>query len=859
MGIFSSPQKEANGHHTLKKKSDKNSRNSGSTDEKRRNAAIKKRKENKKMKANYKKWAESMKVPKTVQDTIPYKYIYKGGIMELETGVFSKSYILADTNFRILSQKGQENVFHKYAALLNSFGEHVKMEVTIYNRTRDMELFQNEVMVEMQNDDLNEFREEYNQMLIRKMAAANNNIEKVKILTLTIEADSIQEAVSAFVRLDSDTIKMLVELTGEKVRAMTAMERICMLYDIYNPRSGQKLQKLLSTAEEYKDQSISTIHEMGITTKDVVGPDSFEFKGDMAVLGTGTYVRTYYAASYPAWLKGDAFTELADLPANLLASVHYTTLPHEVAEKKLKTYRVNVNSDMAVAEKDATRQGYGTHLVSQELQEHEAEAKALTNDFTRRNQNIVLVTFVVAVFASSLEELDKLDEQLKRKASKVQIQIRVLNWQQEYGLTTALPVGIKKVAVQRIMTTESSAMLIPFSVKELFQEDGIYYGLNAESDGMILYNRTLGQNYNGMILGMPGSGKSFKVKEIITNIMLNTNDDIYVIDPEREYLKIAQAYHGESVFIENGSKVYLNPFDLDMDDFDGNDPVKNKADYIATIIDIAIGGRFGLSNPERSLIDRVVNEIYEPYIKHLDRTRKSIDLKAVPTWVDFYNHMLAIPLAEAQNMALSMERYVKGSQDIFSHRTNVDTNNRFVVYDIKNIGSGLKELGLHICLNAIWNRMIENSKKGKKTWIFLDEFHLFLSTKTSAEYIQDLWKRGRKWYGIPTAITQNVEEILKSEYGRTILNCCGFVMMMNQSPMNLVQLSNIFNISQEEQKYINNAPSGQGLIWMTGGTGNENGGGTIIPFIDEFPADTKLYKLMSTKPSEMEMGKRIKI
>ena len=318
---------------------------------------------------------------------------------------------------------------------------------------------------------------------------------------------------------------------------------------------------------------------------------------------------------------------------------------------------------------------------------------------------------------------------------------------------------------------------------------------------------------------------------------------------EREYLPLAEKLGGEVIRIANGSDIYLNPFDMDIEYADDGDPVKMKADYITTIVDIAIGGRYGISPSERSLIDRVVFEIYEPYLRHLHKTGKTIDLEHMPTMQEFYEKMLEQVAPEAQNIALAMERYVKGSHDIFAHKTNVNTDNRFVIYDIKDIGSGLKELGLQICLNSIWNKMIENRKKGKRTWLYIDEFYLLLKKDTSADFLQEIWKRARKWNGIPTGITQNVEDLLKSEAGRTILNNCGFVMLLNQAPMNLIQLSNIYNISPEEQKYINNGPSGQGLIWMTGGQGSESGG-TVIPFIDQFPQDTKLYKMMTTKPSD---------
>lgn len=802
-----------------------------------------------------KKEIEKWRIPKTVQDSIPYMYIYKNGIMELTPGVYSKSYVLGDANFKITSRQGQEKIFNNYSTMLSTFGETVKVEVTIWNKNMDIAEFQKQVLMEMQNDDLNEYREEYNQMLIEKMSSANNNLEKIKVMTLTIEEESIQEAIATFNRLDTEATKMIANLTGENAKAMTAMERLCMLYEIYNPNSSQKfLQKVWHDSEWQDSIGLKSIHDMGLSTKDVIGPDGFVFKPNMTIMGENTYARTYYVSTIPTWLRGDAFTDLSDMPCNMLASVHYRTLPQDVGTKLIKSYRVNINSNVADAEKSASRAGYSVDLISQELQDSRTEVKQLTNDITKRNQKIVMVTIVLTVFTSSEKEMDKMNKQITMIANKHQMQIRVLSFQQEYGLATSLPIGIKKIAVERLMTTESSAMLVPFSVKELNHERGMYYGLNAESYSMIRYNRTNGQNYNGVILGMPGSGKSFATKREIINVILNTDDEVYIIDPEREYLPLAQQLGGEVIRIANGSDVYLNPFDMDLEYADDGDPVKMKADYITTIVDIAIGGRYGISPTERSLIDRVVFEIYEPYLKYLRRTGKTIDLEHVPTMQDFYERMIEQVAPEAQNIALALERYVKGSHDIFAHKTNVNTDSRFVIYDIKDIGSGLKELGLQICLNTIWNKMIANRKKGKRTWLYIDEFYLLLKKETSSDFLQEIWKRARKWNGIPTGITQNVEDLLKSEAGRTILNNCGFVMLLNQAPMNLIQLSNIYNISLEEQKYINNGPSGQGLIWMTGGQGSESGG-TVIPFIDQFPEDTKLYQMMTTKPSDDDIRK----
>ena len=454
-----------------------------------------------------------------------------------------------------------------------------------------------------------------------------------------------------------------------------------------------------------------------------------------------------------------------------------------------------------------------------------------------------MANIVITLFASSKEELENYEKQLKAIQTKHMVTVKQLYLQQEAGFNTALPLGNNQLEIQRLMSSDSVSVITPFDMKNIKQKTGMYYGINATTRDMILYDRTTDLNPNGAILGMPGAGKSFTAKREIINVLLNTNDEVYVIDPEGiDYTPLADALGGSAIKIANGSNVYINPFDLNTENAgtDGN-PVKVKTDFITTICEIAIGGRYGLSPNEKSIIDRCVESIYDDYIQYLKNTGKTIDIDHAPTMVDFWNQLNVYPEREAAQLALSLERYVNGSLDIFSKHTNVEINNRFTVYNIKDIGDGLKELGLQICLDNIWNKMIENRAKGKRTWIYIDEFYLLMQKPSSASYIAQIWKRARKWNGVPTAITQNIEDLLKSEDARTILNNCSFMILLGQSPMNQIELSKMFNISKDEQKYISAAKPGMGLIRIKD---------DIIPMDDSFPKDTKLYKIMTTKPDE---------
>ena len=482
-------------------------------------------------------------------------------------------------------------------------------------------------------------------------------------------------------------------------------------------------------------------------------------------------------------------------------------------------------------------------MINPDVQDSQREVGEMANDITKENRKLFVANIVITLFASSKEELENYEKQLKALQTKHMVTVKQLYLQQEAGFNTALPLGNNQLEIQRLMSSDSVSVITPFDMKNIKQKTGMYYGINATTRDMILYDRTTDLNPNGAILGMSGAGKSFTSKREIINVLLNTNDEVYVIDPEGiDYTPLADALGGSAIKIANGSNVYINPFDLNIENAgaDGN-PVKVKTDFITTICEIAIGGINGLSPNEKSIIDRCVEPIYDDYIQYLKDTGKTFDVDHAPTMVDFWNQLNVYPEREAAQLALSLERYVNGSLDIFSKHTNVEINNRFTVYNIKDIGEGLKELGLQICLDNIWNKMIENQAKGKRTWIYIDEFYLLMQKPSSASYIAQIWKRARKWNGVPTAITQNIEDLLKNEDARTILNNCSFMILLGQSPMNQIEVSKMFNISKDEQKYISAAKPGMGLIRIKD---------DIIPMDDSFPQDTKLYKIMSTKPDE---------
>lgn len=796
-------------------------------------------------------------IPKTVQDTIPYVSVYKNGIIETEPGIFTKSYKIEDVNFKIATDEEQVNIFNKYQDLLNTFDSDIRMQLVIFNRNMDERHVQDKILIPFQRDDLNEYREEYNHMLVDKMKEGRNNITKEKYITLSIQANTLDDAFTKFAKLDTEVSASIKRINGVETPAMTTVERLEVLADILNDKNGnsdfyQKAKIDGKTAESF---NFSWMVKQGLTTKDLIGPASFSFAKDHVEIGN-KFARSLFIDNLPTFMNANILSEITEINSNLLVSINFNKLRPDKAMGLLKNQLVNINSNVVDAQKRAAKSGYSPDLISPELLRSQREAQELMDDVTTRNQSLILTTFVITLLADSLDELDKNMELLKTVMGKFMCQIKTLNYQQEKGFSTSLPLGRCDVYVDRLLTTESAAIFIPFSSQELTQNNGMYYGLNAVSKNLILFNRKNSKNANGVILGTPGSGKSFTAKREMINVILNTDDDIYIIDPEREYLPLAQLLGGEVVKIAAGGTTYLNPMDMDInygnDDETKTDPIAMKCDFIGGLCETMSGDKRALSATQKSIVDRCVRILYQPYLDHMKELQKTnshitCDMKASPTLKDFYEMLLSQPEYEAQSLALSLERFCIGSLDTFAHHTNVQRNKRFIVYDIKDIGDGMKELGLQVCLNAVWNQIIENKKINRYTWFYLDEFYLLTQTYSSASFLQQVYKRARKWQGIPTGITQNVGDLLASPQACAILNNCDFILMLNQSPIDKMQLAQMLNISPTQLSYITNSDPGQGLIYT---------GKSIVPFIDKFPTDTKLYKVMTTKPDDLKEQER---
>lgn len=761
-------------------------------------------------------------VPRTAQQTIPYIMAYEDGIIEVSKGRFSRTIKFADINYHIARQEDKEDIFIRYCEFLNYFNSTIDIQITIINKSINVETLEKHVLLREKGDYLDEYREEYNEMLRHQIKEGKNDIQKEKYITLTIAANNIDEARSVFVRLESETLGLINKL-GSHGFVLNIQERLELLHDLY--RNGHEGEFVFQPKINKRK---------GLTSKDLIAPDSFEFKRDHMIIGD-KYARAIFLKDLPSFLNDTILTELTDFRINMMVTINITPMEPHVALRLIKHKITGMEANKIDYQKRSLRSGYLEAFIPYELRYSLQEAQELLDDVISKNQKLYLTNIVIVHLANDKSALDRDTEQINAIARKYLCQMGTLNYQQEEGLNTVLPIGSNQLKIDRCLTTESTAVFIPFTSQELIQPNGMYYGLNAVSRNLILFNRKSLKNPNGFILGSPGSGKSFSSKREMINVLLNTNDDVIIIDPEREYTRLVQNFGGQVIYISAGSKNYINPLDMTIDYADDDEPLLLKSDFVLSLCEVIVGGREGLNPKEKSIIDRCLKITYREYMQDFDPDK-------VPTLKDFHEILKRQKEPEAENLATALELYTTGNLSVFANKTNIDINNRLVCFDIKDLGKQLKTMGMLIVLDAIWNRITVNRFKGKRTWIYMDEIYLLFTNEYSANFLFELYKRARKWGAIPSGITQNVEDLLKSELARRMLSNSDFILMLNQAPSDRAELAKLLNISATQLSYVTNSDPGQGLLFS---------GNSIIPFVDKFPSNTKLYRMMTTKVEEV--------
>ena len=762
---------------------------------------------------------ERFRVPKSVQQAVPIRRIWPDGIFQVGNK-YSKSFRFTDINYAIASKADKTEMFLDYSELLNALDSGSSAKITLNNRRINKEEFEHSLLIPMKEDGLDHYRQEYNDMLLSKVSGTSNSIYQERYLTISIHKKNVDEARTYFARVGTDIVTHLAKLSSV-AEELDAGERLQLFRDFFKTDEPSAIPF-----------DLKAFAKKGHSYKDWICPESMEFRSDHFRIN-GRYGRVLYMQDYASYVKDDMVSELCDLSRDLMLSIDILPVPTDEAVREIQNKLLGVETNVTNWQRRQNANNNFSAVVPYDMELQRKETKEMLEDLTTRDQRMMFGLLTMVHMAETKEQLDSDTETLLSVARKHLCQLSTLKWQQADGLDTVLPYGLRKINALRTLTTESTAVLIPFHTQEIMQPGGIYYGQNAVSKNMLVADRRRLLNGNSFRLGVSGSGKSFSAKEEIVDLALSTEDDILILDPESEFGSLVEALNGEVIKISATSDTHLNA--MDMDSAYGNDknPLIEKSEFILSLFEQLVGAG-NLSAKEKSILDRCTADVYRDYMRGGYQGQ-------VPTLKDLYRQLMLQPEEEARGLALSSELFINGSLNTFAQETNVNTKSRIIDYDIRELGEQLMPLGMLVTLDSIFNRVIQNWKKGKTTWIFADEFYLLFRYEYSADFFYRLYKRIRKYSGFVTGLTQNVEELLKSDTARLMLANSEFLILLNQATTDRDELAALLNISDNQLSYITNVGAGHGLIRCSG---------NLVPFENSFPRNTKLYRLMTTKPGE---------
>ena len=747
--------------------------------------------------------------------------MYPDGLCKLDDHTWSKCIEFEDVNYQLAKPDDQTAIFEALCDMYNAHDASIGMQLSLVSRRMNREDFVKRIEIAAQGDHFDHIRELYTQMLRKQLERGNNGLIKTKYLILTIEARDSKTARARFSRIVMDALNHF-KVMGALAKELGGKEWLEMLHGILHP-DGERF------AFEW-----SWLAPSGLSVQDFIAPSSFRFGEARKFTMADKFCAVSFLQISAPEMDDRMLTELLDTDSGLLVSLHIRSMDQNEAIKTVKRKITDIDSMKIDAQKKAVREGFDMDIIPTDLATYAGEAKNILRDLQSRNERMFLVTVLVMNTAKKRQKLDNNIFQVQGIAQKYNCSLKQLDYQQEAALMSCIPLGVNRIEIQRGLTTSATAIFVPFTTQELFQEgEALYYGLNALSNNMIMVDRKRLKNPNGLILGTPGSGKSFSAKREITNCFLITEDDIIICDPEAEYYPLVQALHGQVIRISPVSDQYINPMDLNLNYSEEDNPLSLKADFILSLCELIVGGKNGLEPVEKTIIDRCVRLVYQEYLA--DPVPEKM-----PILEDLYNLLRKQEEPEAQRLATSLEIYVTGSLNVFNHRTNVDINNRIVCFDIKELGKQLKKIGMLIVQDQVWNRVTINRSAHKSTRYYVDEFHLLLKEEQTAAYSVEIWKRFRKWGGIPTGITQNIKDLLASREIENIFENSDFIYMLNQASGDRQILAKQLNISPTQLSYVTNSNEGEGLLFY---------GNVIIPFVDRFPKNS-LYKIMTTRPEE---------
>ena len=749
--------------------------------------------------------------------------MFPDGICRVTDSYYTKTVQFQDINYQLNQNEDKTAIFDGWCDFLNYFDSSVRFQLSFVNMSANKDNYARYITILPQGDDFDSIRLEYTQMLQNQLARGNNGLIKTKYLTFGVEADGLKAAKPRLERIETDILNNFKRL-GVAAEPMNGMERLRLLHGMLH----------MDEQEPFRF-SWDWLAPSGLSVKDFIAPSSFEFRtGRSFGVGRRIGCASFLQILAPE-LNDRMLADFLDMESSLIVSMHVQSVDQVKAIKTIKRKITDLQKMTIEEQKKAVRAGYDMDIIPSDLATYGTEAKKLLQDLQSRNERMFLLTFIVVNTAGSRQQLDNNVFQAASIAQKYNCQLTRLDFRQEEGLMSSLPLGLNQIEIQRGLTTSSVAIFIPFTTQELFQDgkEALYCGLNALSNNLIMVDRKRLKNPNGLILGTPGSGKSFAAKREIANVFLVTDDDIIICDPEAEYGPLVERLHGQVIKISPTSPHYINPMDLNLNYSDDENPLSLKSDFILSLCELIVGGKDGLMPVEKTIIDRCVRMVYRDYLS--DPKPENM-----PILEDLYNELRRQEEKEAQYIATALEIYVSGSLNVFNHRTNINIENRIVSFDIKELGKQLKKIGMLIVQDAVWNRVTVNREAHKSTRYYIDEMHLLLREEQTAAYTVEIWKRFRKWGGIPTGITQNVKDLLSSREVENIFENSDFILMLNQASGDRQILAKQLNISPHQLSYVTHSGEGEGLLFY---------GNVILPFVDRFPRG-ELYDLLTTKPQE---------
>ena len=749
--------------------------------------------------------------------------MFPDGICRVTDSYYTKTVQFQDINYQLNQNEDKTAIFDGWCDFLNYFDSSVRFQLSFVNMSANKDNYARYITISPQGDDFDSIRLEYTQMLQNQLARGNNGLIKTKYLTFGVEADGLKAAKPRLERIETDILNNFKRL-GVAAEPMNGMERLRLLHGMLH----------MDEQEPFRF-SWDWLAPSGLSVKDFIAPSSFEFRtGRSFGVGRRIGCASFLQILAPE-LNDRMLADFLDMESSLIVSMHVQSVDQVKAIKTIKRKITDLQKMTIEEQKKAVRAGYDMDIIPSDLATYGTEAKKLLQDLQSRNERMFLLTFIVVNTAGSRQQLDNNVFQAASIAQKYNCQLTRLDFRQEEGLMSSLPLGLNQIEIQRGLTTSSVAIFIPFTTQELFQDgkEALYCGLNALSNNLIMVDRKRLKNPNGLILGTPGSGKSFAAKREIANVFLVTDDDIIICDPEAEYGPLVERLHGQVIKISPTSPHYINPMDLNLNYSDDENPLSLKSDFILSLCELIVGGKDGLMPVEKTIIDRCVRMVYRNYLS--DPKPENM-----PILEDLYNELRRQEEKEAQYIATALEIYVSGSLNVFNHRTNINIENRIVSFDIKELGKQLKKIGMLIVQDAVWNRVTVNREAHKSTRYYIDEMHLLLREEQTAAYTVEIWKRFRKWGGIPTGITQNVKDLLSSREVENIFENSDFILMLNQASGDRQILAKQLNISPHQLSYVTHSGEGEGLLFY---------GNVILPFVDRFPRG-ELYDLLTTKPQE---------